>query len=225
MERQQDFGYYENQPHHKTSMTVSKLKNRSSTIGHLPYFLVGSSWIHCCGRYHIERFKVDLRFPRGSIYGSGNTFTLNTNTIILFAFIIVMAFILSAAIIVFARLAPKAFIVTGVILNVVLGIGTAIFYFVEKYYSAAIVFLIFALFGAWCYWSSRHRIPLSATILTIVIDVMKMYPSTLIASFIGLIFSAAFSALFSIVIVATYVSMTLTATTKLVLWAGQLFQR
>ena len=98
-----------------------------------------------------------------------------------------MAFILSAAIIVFARLAPKAFIVTGVILNVVLGIGTAIFYFVEKYYSAAIVFLIFALFGAWCYWSSRHRIPLSATILTIVIDVMKMYPSTLIASFIGLI--------------------------------------
>ena len=27
----------------------------------------------------------------------------------------------------FARLAPKAFIVTGVILNVVLGIGTAIF--------------------------------------------------------------------------------------------------
>ena len=94
---------------------------------------------------------------------------------------------------------------TGVILNVVLGIGTAIFYFVEKYYSAAIVFLIFALFGAWCYWSSRHRIPLSATILTIVIDVMKMYPSTLIASFIGLIFSAAFSALFSIVIVATYV--------------------
>ena len=50
MERQQDFGYYENQPHHKTSMTVSKLKNRSSTIGHLPYFwLVVAGFIAVAG--------------------------------------------------------------------------------------------------------------------------------------------------------------------------------
>ena len=135
MERQQGILVtMKNQPHHKTSMTVSKLKNRSSTIGHLPYFLVGSSWIHCRGRYHIERFKVDLRFQGVHLWFRKHFYEHQHNHIV--CFIIVMAFILSAAIIVFARLAPKAFIVTGVILNVVLGIGTAIFYFVEKYYSA-----------------------------------------------------------------------------------------
>ncbi|KGQ99164.1 protein PNS1 [Candida albicans P94015] len=206
MERQQDFGYYEKptpSQNFDDSFKVEKPKFNDWPFA-IFFWLVVAGFIAVAG-ITLNALRSTYGFQGGSIYGSGNTFTLNTNTIILFAFIIVMAFILSAAIIVFARLNPKAFIVTGVILNVVLGIGTAIFYFVEKYYSAAIVFLIFALFGAWCYWSSRHRIPLSATILTIVIDVMKMYPSTLIASFIGLIFSAAFSALFSIVIVATYV--------------------
>ncbi|EER31516.1 conserved hypothetical protein [Candida tropicalis MYA-3404] len=168
------------------------------------FWLVVAGFIAVAG-ITLNALRETYGFQGGSIYGSGNTFTLNTNTIILFAFIIVMAIVLSAAIIIFARVAPKAFIVSGVILNVVLGVGTAIFYFVERYWSAAIVFLVFALFGAWCYWRARHRIPLSATILATVIDVMKMYPSTLVTSFIGLIISAAFSVLFSVVIVATYV--------------------
>ncbi|RCK55919.1 Protein PNS1 [Candida viswanathii] len=168
------------------------------------FWLVVAGFIAVAG-ITLNALRATYGFQGGSIYGSGNTFTLNTNTIILFAFIIVMAIVLSAAIIVFARFAPKAFIVTGVILNVVLGVGTAIFYFVERNWSAAIVFLVFALFGAFCYWRARRRIPLSATILATVIDVMRMYPSTLVTSFIGLIVSAAFSVLFSVVIVATYV--------------------
>ncbi|EGW34637.1 uncharacterized protein SPAPADRAFT_57687 [Spathaspora passalidarum NRRL Y-27907] len=102
-------------------------------------------------------------------------------------------------------MAPKFFITSGLILNVALGIGTSIYYFIKHYYSAAIVFLVFALFGAWCYWRARSRIPFSATILTIVIDVMKTYPSTLITSFIGILVGAGFSVLFAVVIVATYV--------------------
>ncbi|CUM63357.1 uncharacterized protein PRCAT00000930001 [Priceomyces carsonii] len=140
-----------------------------------------------------------------SIYGSSNNFTLNTNTVILFGFIVVVSVVLSIAIIMFARLAARVFIITGLILNIVLGLGTCIFYFVEHYYSAAVVFLIFTLFTAWCYWGARSRIPFSATVLEIVIDVMRRYPSTLLTSLIGTIVSGLFGVLFSVVIVATYV--------------------
>ncbi|EAZ63321.1 hypothetical protein PICST_34117 [Scheffersomyces stipitis CBS 6054] len=153
----------------------------------------------------INALRARFGFEGTGIYGSSNTFSLNTNTIVLFAFVIVVGLVLSTLIMVYARMAPRIFITTGLILNVVLGIGTAIYYFVVHYYSAAIVFLVFSLFSAYCYWSCRSRIPFSATVLEITIDVMKRYPSTLVVSLIGIIASAAFSALFSIVIVATYV--------------------
>ncbi|KAI5966139.1 PNS1 [Candida pseudojiufengensis] len=139
------------------------------------------------------------------IYGSSDSFTMNRNTVILFAFILVLSIVLSALGIAFIRSYGKLFIYISCVLNVVFSIGTAIFYFVEHYYSAAIVFLIFGLFAAYCYWRARSRIPLSATVLRIVIDVMRHYPSTLVTAFFGLILSAGFGAIFSFVIVGTYV--------------------
>ncbi|KAI5955705.1 PNS1 [Candida jiufengensis] len=139
------------------------------------------------------------------IYGSSDSFTMNRNTVILFAFVLVLSIVFAALGILFVRAFAKTFIIVACILNVIMSIGTAIFYFVEHYYSAAIVFLIFGLFAAYCYWRARSRIPLSATILRIVIDVMRHYPSTLVTAFIGLVISAGFGALFSAVIVGTYV--------------------
>lgn len=153
----------------------------------------------------LRALKETYGFQGSSIYNSANTFTLNTNTIILFGFIIVVGVVLSALIIVYARMAPRIFITTGLILNIILGLGTCIYYFVAHYYSAAVVFLVFTAFTAWCYWSCRSRIPFSATVLEITIDVMRRYPSTLITSLIGIIVSGLFSTLFSVVIVATYV--------------------
>ncbi|KAK6461977.1 plasma-membrane choline transporter-domain-containing protein [Scheffersomyces coipomensis] len=168
------------------------------------FLLVVAGFVAVAG-ITLNALRQTFSFQGGSIYDSSNSFTVNTNTIILFSFVIVVAIVLSAALIIYARLAPKTFIVTGLIFNIILGLGTSIFYFVEHYYSAAIVFLVFTLLTAWCYWSARRRIPLSATILTIAIDVMKAYPSTLVVSFVGMIISAAFSVLFSVVLVATYV--------------------
>lgn len=153
----------------------------------------------------LNALRKTFSFQGTSIYSGNNDFTLNTNTIILFGFVIVVGVVLSFLIIVFARLSPRVFITTGLIANIVLGLGTCIYYFVAKYYSAAIVFLVFTLITAWCYWSARHRIPFSATVLQIVIDVMKRYPSTLFTSLIGIIVSGLFSTLFSVVIVAIYV--------------------
>lgn len=113
----------------------------------------------------LNALKKTYGLQGSSIYNSADTFTLNTNTIILFGFIIVVGVVLSVLIIVYARMAPRVFITTGLILNIILGLGTCIYYFVAHYYSAAIVFLVFTLFTAWCYWSCRHRIPFSATVL------------------------------------------------------------
>ncbi|CAI5757768.1 unnamed protein product [Candida verbasci] len=206
MENQQDLKYYD-KPQESTNFDES-FKIEKPKFNDWPFaiffLLVVAGFVVVAG-ITLNALRQTYGYQGGGIYGASNQFTLNTNTIILFAFIIVVSIVVSFLMILFARMAPKWFIICGIIANVVLGIGTAIFYFVEHYYSAAIVFLIFALLACWCYWRSRHRIPLSATILTIVIDVMKMYPSTLIISFIGLIVSAAFSVLFSVVIVATYV--------------------
>lgn len=153
----------------------------------------------------IKAYVQTHSFQGSSIYDANDTFTLNSNAIILFAFIIAVGLVGSFLIILFARIWPKQFIIAGLVLNIILGLATAVYYLVMKYWSAGIVFLVFTLFSAWCFWSCRSRIPFSATVLTIVIDVMKRYPSTLLVSFIGLVCSAAFSALFSVVIVATYI--------------------
>jgi hypothetical protein len=153
----------------------------------------------------LRALKQTYGFQGSLIYDSANTFTMNTNTLVLFAFIIVVGVVGSFLIILYARMAPRIFITTGLIANVILGLGTAIYYFTAHYYSAAIVFLIFALITAFSYWSCRSRIPFSATVLEIAIDVMKRYPSTLVTSLVGIIVMGAFSTLFSAVVVATYV--------------------
>jgi hypothetical protein len=90
----------------------------------------------------------------GGIYGNtSNAITLNSNTIILFAFVLAVAFALSWLYLLAARAFTKQFIwITG-ILNIVIGVGTAIYYLYRHYWSAGIVFAIFAVFSIFCFIS------------------------------------------------------------------------
>jgi len=90
-------------------------------------------------------------------------------------------------------------------LHVLLGFGTAIVYFVEGWYSAAIVFLIFALFYTICFISWRRRIPFATQILKFTMFIMLKYPSTLLVSLVGLLVTLAFGAWWSVSLVAAYV--------------------
>lgn len=168
------------------------------------FLLVVAGFIAVAG-ITVNALRATANFQGGGIYNSGNKFALNTNTVILFGFIVVVSLVLSFLIILYARAAPKTFITSGLILNVVLGIGTSIYYLVEHYYSAGIVFLVFTVITGFMYWRARHRIPFSAAVLTVVIDVMKRYPSTLVTSVFGILISSGFSVLFSVVIVGIYV--------------------
>lgn len=125
---------------------------------------------------------------------------------ILFIFVLAVAVVLSYGYVWLARLFPRQFIwVTG-ILNVVWAIGTAIFYLYKKYWSAGIVFLIFGLFMAFCFWTWISRIPFSALMLKTGIDVSKKYGHVYLVSFIGGITATAFAAWYSVTLVAIYVT-------------------
>ncbi|KAK9435777.1 Choline transporter-like protein [Metarhizium brunneum] len=140
------------------------------------------------------------------IYGGANNFSLNNNTIILFALGLVVAFVLSWGYVAVARIFPKQFIwITG-ILNICWAIGTAIYYLYKKYWSAGIVFLIFGLFTAFAFYTWISRIPFSALMLKTSITVSKKYGHVYLVSLIGGLLATAFAAWFSVTLTAVYVT-------------------
>lgn len=97
----------------------------------------------------------------------------------------------------------RAIWITG-ILQIVLGIGTAIVYFVRGYYSAAVVFVIFGIFYIICFITWIPRIPFSVLMLQTVIDVSKNYGHVFIVSLSGGLLATAFGAWFSVTLVSIY---------------------
>ncbi|KAI9742909.1 MAG: putative choline transporter, neither null mutation nor overexpression affects choline transport [Claussenomyces sp. TS43310] len=140
----------------------------------------------------------------GGIYGDVNNIGLNTNTIVLFAFILAVAFVFSAVYFWIVRVFTKQVIwITG-ILQIAFGIGTAVYYLYRHYYSAGIVYAIFAIFYIVCFISWIPRIPFSVLMLQTAIDVSKSYGHVFIVSLIGGIIATTFGAWFSVTLVSVY---------------------
>ncbi|KAI9870598.1 MAG: putative choline transporter, neither null mutation nor overexpression affects choline transport, partial [Pleopsidium flavum] len=153
----------------------------------------------------IQGYSSNKSYTGGGIYGSHNNFSLNTNTVVLFAFVLCVAFVLSWLYFTMARAFTKQFIwITG-ILNIVVGVATAVYYFTRHYYSAAIVFAIFSVFTIFCFISWIPRIPFSVLMLQTTMDVAKGYGHVFTVSAIGGIIAFAFGAWFSVTLVSIYV--------------------
>ena len=90
------------------------------------------------------------------------------------------------------------------ILNICWAIGTGVFYMWRHYWSAGIVFLIFGVFIAFCFYTWISRIPFSALMLKTAIDVSKKYGHVYMVSFIGGLIATGFGAWYSITLVAIY---------------------
>jgi uncharacterized membrane protein len=136
---------------------------------------------------------------------AGSSFTLDTNTIILFAVCLGVALVFSWAYVMLARLYPKQFIwVTG-ILNIAFALGTAIYYLYKKFWVAGIIFLVLAALVAWFFWSCRHRIPFSALLLKTSVNVARRYGHVWLLSFCGGVVAIALAAWFSVTLVAIWV--------------------
>ncbi|KAI1817015.1 duf580 domain-containing protein [Poronia punctata] len=138
------------------------------------------------------------------IYDSSSRAGLNTNTIVLFAFVLAVAVVCSYSYVLLARTFPRAFIwVTG-ILNIVFGLVTAIYMLYRHYYSGGIVFLIFVVFWIFCFFTWIQRIPFSALLLKTAVDVSKSYGHVFLVSFLAGILATAFAAYYSVTFVSVY---------------------
>lgn len=104
-----------------------------------------------------------------------------------------------------ARAFTKQFIwITG-ILNIVFGLVTAIYMLSRRYYSGGIVFLIFTVFTAFCFYSWIPRIPFSVLMLQTAIDVSKKHGHVYVVSAVGGFLATAFAAWYSVTLVAIYI--------------------
>ncbi|KKK12139.1 hypothetical protein AOCH_000696 [Aspergillus ochraceoroseus] len=154
----------------------------------------------------IHRYAKYYGFNGSGIYDSSNTFSLDTNTLVLFIFVLCVALAFSWAYFLAARYFPKLFIwVTG-ILNIVFALATGIYYIARKEYGGGIVFVVFGVFAIICFISWIPRIPFTAFMLEIAIDVLRRYGHMFVVSAIGGLVAVAFSAWFSVTLVSIYVA-------------------
>ncbi|KAI0475044.1 duf580 domain-containing protein [Xylariaceae sp. FL0804] len=152
----------------------------------------------------IHGYSATKSYQGGGIYNAGSTVGLNTNTIVLFAFVLCIALAFSFGYVMLARTFPKTFIwVTG-ILNIVFGLVTAIYMLYRHYWSGGIVFLIFVAFTIFCFISWIPRIPFSALLLKTTVDISKSYGHVFLVSLLAGILATALAAWYAVTFVAVY---------------------
>jgi len=153
----------------------------------------------------IQGYSATGRTNSGGLKGQLNNFSLTTHTIWLFAWVLICAIVLSYLYMLAARMFTKQFIwITG-ILNIVFGLGTAIYMLYRKYYSGGIVFLIFSLFLIFAFYTWIPRIPFSVLMLQTAIDVAKKHGHVYMVSAIGGLLATLFAAYYSVTLVSVYV--------------------
>ncbi|CAG7993171.1 unnamed protein product [Penicillium olsonii] len=153
----------------------------------------------------IHKYATNKGFSGGGIYDSANDFSLNTNTLVLFIFVLAVALVLSWLYFMGARYFTKTFIWATGILNIVFALATGIYYIARKQYGGGIVFLLFGVFAIICFISWIPRIPFTAFMLQTAMDVARGYGHIFLVSALGGIVTVAFAAWFSVTLVSVYV--------------------
>lgn len=116
-----------------------------------------------------------------------------------------MAVVLSVLYMWAMRVLTEALIwITG-ILNIGLGLATAIYMLYRHEYSGGVVFLVFVAFSIFCFVSWIPRIPWSVLMLQTAIDVSRRYGNVYMASLLGGLAAAAYGVWYSVTMVAVYV--------------------
>ncbi|PFH57097.1 hypothetical protein XA68_15515 [Ophiocordyceps unilateralis] len=134
----------------------------------------------------------------------GGSVAVPSNTVVLFAYILLVALVLSYVYVWMARLFPIQFIwVTG-ILNLVWTIGTGIYYLSIRSYGPGIIFLIMGVFFIFAFWTWIPRIPFSALMLKTSIDVSKRYGHVYLVSLLGGLVAVGLAAWYGVSVIAIY---------------------
>ncbi|GAA6016250.1 hypothetical protein JCM10207_000445 [Rhodosporidiobolus poonsookiae] len=135
---------------------------------------------------------------------SGSAITLNSSTAYLLTIICGAALVFSIILLMIVRAFTKIILEITLALAVLLSIAYAVYLWVIKYWSGAIIFTIFAIFSIIAYPGMRRRIPLSKQLLIYVLRVAKHNPSVYVIALLGTLLQAAYSVYWSFTAVAIY---------------------
>ncbi|KAJ9106065.1 hypothetical protein QFC20_004127 [Naganishia adeliensis] len=139
---------------------------------------------------------------------SGSTRTLDYHTVYLLLVASGLALVLAFVWLMIVRAFTRVIMEITLVLSVVFNIGVCVYYFVMKYWSGAIIFLIIAIISVLSYWFMRKRIPLARILFQTTVDVSKHHPSVYFVTVLGLVVQTAWNVWYSFTCVAIYVTYT-----------------
>ncbi|GBE81179.1 DUF580-domain-containing protein [Sparassis latifolia] len=139
---------------------------------------------------------------------TGNAVTLNYHTVILLLLVTAAGLVLATFYLALTRYFTRMIMHITLILSILLNIGICIYYWITKYYSGAIIFTIIAVLSILSYFGFRSRIPMSALLLQVVMDVSKHHWSTYVVAYVSLILQAALSVWYTFTVIGTYAKWT-----------------
>ncbi|GAA5895354.1 Pns1p [Sporobolomyces salmoneus] len=134
----------------------------------------------------------------------GSAVTLNSSVAWLLSIICGAALVFSIILLVIVRLFTKVILEITLLLSVVLSVAYAVYLWVEKYWSGAIIFTIFAVFSIIAYPGMRRRIPLSKQLLLFVLKIAKHNKSVYVIALAGTILQTMYAVFWSISVVGIY---------------------
>ncbi|TRM69781.1 plasma-membrane choline transporter-domain-containing protein [Schizophyllum amplum] len=162
----------------------------------------------------LSGYAINTWISQGGLGGglgkntSGSSVTLNEHTLYLLLFVTAAALVLSTVYLLLVRMFTKMIMHITLILSIALNIGVAVYYWITKYYSGAIIFTIIAVVSILAYAGFRRRIPLASLILQVVMDVAKHHKSVYVVAFISLFLQAALAVWYTFTVLATYAKWT-----------------
>ncbi|KAG8910798.1 putative choline transporter, neither null mutation nor overexpression affects choline transport, partial [Tulasnella sp. 418] len=122
---------------------------------------------------------------------TGNSITLNRHTAYLLLLVTAAAVVVSVFYLMLVRAFTSIIMKVTLVLAILLNIGFAIYLWILRFYSGAIVFTIIAVFSVLAFWGFWSRIPLATLLLQVVMDVANHHKSVYLVAFLGLLVQAA----------------------------------
>ncbi|BGP41470.1 pH nine-sensitive protein 1 [Rhodotorula kratochvilovae] len=135
---------------------------------------------------------------------NGSSRTLNASMAWLLSIICGAGLVFSIILLAIVRAFTKVILEITLFLAVAMSVGYAVYLWIVRYWSGAIIFTIFAVFSILAYPGMRRRIPLSKQLLLFVLAIAKAHPSVYVIALIGTVLVTAYSVFWSISVIAIY---------------------
>ncbi|KAG8892407.1 putative choline transporter, neither null mutation nor overexpression affects choline transport, partial [Tulasnella sp. 403] len=139
---------------------------------------------------------------------TGSSITLNSHTAYLLLLVVGLGFLFSVLYLMLVRAFTSIIMKVTLVLSIALNIGLAVYMWITRYYSGAIVFTVIAILSILAFWGFWSRIPFATVLLQVVMDVANHHKSVYVVALLGLTTQAALAVWYVYTVTATYAKWT-----------------